>query len=187
MKMGSLFWEGHTTNMIWVWENNFSGAGNAASKRWSKMQEMKHNQRGTALTCALLCGLHVCKQHMGKHGSYDPRFAAGLPEILEFQASCDWGKICPWNIPGISLNSPRRPPKRSRKVELRRAKSTPDSDTVEKYPDTPLISIPILVKSMPSSRQKVAFTQPTRITIWLPFVSQYFCRSIRVRGRWDTP
>ena len=42
-------------------------------------------------------------------------------------------------------------------------------------------------KSMPSSRQKVVYTSPICIAIRLPFVSRYFCRSIRVRGRWNTP
>ena len=41
-------------------------------------------------------------------------------------------------------------------------------------------------KSMPSSWQKVADTLPICITIQLPFVSRYLCRSIRVRGRWNT-
>ena len=40
---------------------------------------------------------------------------------------------------------------------------------------------------MPSAWQKVVYTQPICITIRLPFVSRYFFRSIRVRGRWDTP
>ena len=40
---------------------------------------------------------------------------------------------------------------------------------------------------MPSSWQRVVYTPPICITIRLPFVSQYFSRSIRVRGRWDTP
>ena len=40
---------------------------------------------------------------------------------------------------------------------------------------------------MPSSWQKVVYTPPICITIRLPFVSRYFCRSIRVRGRWNTP
>ena len=30
-------------------------------------------------------------------------------------------------------------------------------------------------------------TPPICITIRLPFVSRYICRSIRVRGRWNTP
>ena len=41
-------------------------------------------------------------------------------------------------------------------------------------------------KSMPSW-QKVVYTPPICIAIRLPFVSRYLCRSIRVRGRWDTP
>ena len=41
--------------------------------------------------------------------------------------------------------------------------------------------------NMPSSWQKVVYTPPICITIRLPFVSQYFCRSIRARGRWNTP
>ena len=42
-------------------------------------------------------------------------------------------------------------------------------------------------KSMPSLWQKVVYTPPICITIRLPFVSRYFCGSIRVRGRWATP
>ena len=42
-------------------------------------------------------------------------------------------------------------------------------------------------KSMPSSWQTVPYTPPICIAIRLPFVSRYFFRSIRVRGRWDTP
>ena len=42
-------------------------------------------------------------------------------------------------------------------------------------------------KCMPSLWQKVVYTPPICITIRLPFVSRYFCGSIRVRGRWDTP
>ena len=42
-------------------------------------------------------------------------------------------------------------------------------------------------KCMPSSWQKVVYTPPICITIRLPFVSWYFCTSIRVRGRWNTP
>ena len=41
-------------------------------------------------------------------------------------------------------------------------------------------------KSMPSW-QKVPCTPPICIMIRLPFVSRYFFRSIRVRGRWNTP
>ena len=40
---------------------------------------------------------------------------------------------------------------------------------------------------MPFSWQKVVYTPPIYITIRLPLVSRYFCRSIRVRGRWNTP
>ena len=42
-------------------------------------------------------------------------------------------------------------------------------------------------KSMPSSGQKLVYTPPICITIRPPYVSQYFCRSIRVRNRWKTP
>ena len=43
-------------------------------------------------------------------------------------------------------------------------------------------------KSMPSSWQKVGYTPPIGITIHrLPFVSRYFGKSIRARGRWNTP
>ena len=41
-------------------------------------------------------------------------------------------------------------------------------------------------KSMPSSWPKVVYPPPICITIRLPFVSRHFCRSIRVRGRWNT-
>ena len=58
---------------------------------------------------------------------------------------------------------------------------------VKKYRDTPPISMVYFCKSMPSVWQKVVYTPPICITIRLPFVSRYFCGSIRVRGRWDTP
>ena len=70
---------------------------------------------------------------------------------------------------------------------LRRVKSTPDPDTFEKYRDTPPISMAYFCKSMPPSWQKVVYTPPICITIRLPFVSRYFCKSIGVRGRWNTP
>ena len=72
-------------------------------------------------------------------------------------------------------------------LKFRRVKSTPDPDTFEKYRDTPPISMAYFCKSMPPSWQKVVYTPPTCITIRLPFVSRYFCRSIRVRGRESTP
>ena len=58
---------------------------------------------------------------------------------------------------------------------------------VKKYRDTPPISMAYFCKYMPSLWQKVVYTPPICITIRLPFVSRYFCGSIRVRGRWDTP
>ena len=58
---------------------------------------------------------------------------------------------------------------------------------VKKYRDTPPISMAYFCKCMPSLWQKVVYTPPICITIRLPFVSRYFCGSIRVRGRWDTP
>ena len=58
---------------------------------------------------------------------------------------------------------------------------------VKKYRDTPPISMAYFCKCMPSLWQTVVYTPPICITIRLPFVSRYFCRSIRVRGRWDTP
>ena len=67
---------------------------------------------------------------------------------------------------------------------VRRVKSTPDPD---KYRDAPPISIAILFQSMPSSWQKIADTPPICITIRLPFVLLYFCKSIGVRGRSNTP
>ena len=45
----------------------------------------------------------------------------------------------------------------------------------------------LFCKRMPSSWQKVVHMPPICITTRLPFVSRYFCRSIRVRGRWHTP
>ena len=45
----------------------------------------------------------------------------------------------------------------------------------------------IFTTSMPSSCLKIAYRPPSCITIRFPFVSCYFCRSIRVRGRWNTP
>ena len=66
-------------------------------------------------------------------------------------------------------------------------KSTPDPDTFEKYRDTPPISIAILLQKYALLLQKVVYTPPICIAIWLPFVSRYFCRGIGVRGRWDTP
>ena len=71
--------------------------------------------------------------------------------------------------------------------KITRVKATPDPDTFEKYRDTPPISMACFCKSMPSSWQKVVYTPPICITIRLPFVSRYFFRSIRVRGRWNTP
>ena len=54
----------------------------------------------------------------------------------------------------------------------------------KRYRDTPPISMAYFCKSMPSLWQKVVYTPPICITIRLPFVSRYFCGSIRVRGRW---
>ena len=56
---------------------------------------------------------------------------------------------------------------------------------LKKYRDTPPMAY--FCKCMPSLWQKVVYTTPICITIRLPFVSRYFCGSIRVRGRWDTP
>ena len=58
---------------------------------------------------------------------------------------------------------------------------------VKKYRDTPPISMAYFCKCMPCLWQNVVYTPPICITIRLPFVSRYFCGSIRVRGRWDTP
>ena len=53
------------------------------------------------------------------------------------------------------------------------------------------IDLPFLLlcfcKTVPSFWPKVVCTPPICITIRLPFVSRYFYRSIRVRGRWSTP
>ena len=41
--------------------------------------------------------------------------------------------------------------------------------------------------TMPSFWLEVLYTSPICITILLPFILGYFCRSIKVRGRWNTP
>ena len=72
--------------------------------------------------------------------------------------------------------------------KFRRVESTPDPDTFEKYRDTPSVSIArCFCKSIRLLLAEVVYTPPICLTIRLPFVSRYFCRSIRVRGRWDTP
>ena len=86
-------------------------------------------------------------------------------------------RTLPWNFIAILSAPPRL---------VRRVESTPDPNTFEKYRDTPPISMAYFCKSMPSSWQKVVYSPPICIAIRLPFVSRYFCRSIRVRGRWDT-
>ena len=65
---------------------------------------------------------------------------------------------------------------------VRRVESTPDPDTLEKYRDTPPTSIAILLQ-----KHALFLAESSIYTIRLPFVSRYFCRSIRVRGRWNTP
>ena len=57
----------------------------------------------------------------------------------------------------------------------------PDPDAFEKF------LLRYFCRTMLSFWQKVAYTPPSCIKIRLPFVSQYFCRSIRVRGPWNTP
>ena len=58
---------------------------------------------------------------------------------------------------------------------------------MKKYRDTSPISMAYFCKCLPFLWQKVVYTPPIYITIRLPFASRYFCGSIRVRGRWDTP
>ena len=59
---------------------------------------------------------------------------------------------------------------------------------LQKYRDTPPISIVILLQKYALLlTESSIYTPPICITIRLPFVSRYFCRSIRVRGRWNTP
>ena len=71
---------------------------------------------------------------------------------------------------------------------IRRVESTPDPDIFEKYRDTPPIFIAILLpKYALLLAESSIYTPPICIAIRLPFLSRYFCRSIRVRGRWDTP
>ena len=69
---------------------------------------------------------------------------------------------------------------------IRRVTSTPDPDTSEKCRGTPPISIAMLLQKHTLLRllaESVIYTTPICITIRLPFVSQYFHRGIRVRGR----
>ena len=69
-----------------------------------------------------------------------------------------------------------------------RVQSTPDPNTCEKVSRYTSHFYGIyFCKCMPSLWQKVVYTPPICITIRLPFVSRYFCGSIRVRGRWNTP
>ena len=72
---------------------------------------------------------------------------------------------------------------------LRRVKLTPDPDTFEKYRDTPSISIAILLLQEYALllAESSEYTPPIYITIRLPCVSRYFCRSIQVRGRCNIP
>ena len=70
---------------------------------------------------------------------------------------------------------------------FRRVTSTPDPDTCEKYRVTPPICAILLQKYALLLAESSRYTPPICITIRLPFVSRYFCRSIRVRGRWTTP
>ena len=72
--------------------------------------------------------------------------------------------------------------------EFRRVESTPDPNTFEKYRDTPPISIAILLQKYALLlAESSIYTPPICIKIPLPSVSRCFCRSIRVRGRSDTP
>ena len=69
-----------------------------------------------------------------------------------------------------------------------RVKSTPDPDAFEKCRDTPPVSIAVLLQNYALLLAVAAVhTPPMCITIRLPFLSRYFCRSIKVRGRWNTP
>ena len=72
--------------------------------------------------------------------------------------------------------------------KLRRVESTPDGPRYfRKYRATPPISIAILLQKYALLLAEVVYTPPICITIRLPFVSRYFCRSIKVRGRWHAP
>ena len=68
---------------------------------------------------------------------------------------------------------------------FRRVKATPAPNTFEKH-RSPFPSR-YFSKSMTSSWQKVIFSPPICTTVRLPLVLRYFCGSIRVRGRWNTP
>ena len=96
-------------------------------------------------------------------------------------------------FPRSDLPSRKLPPKigrncMSRSQKIRRVTSAPWPRYFWK---SIAIHLPFLSryfgKSMPSSWQNVLYTPPICITIRLPFVSRYFFRSIRVRGRWNTP
>ena len=67
-------------------------------------------------------------------------------------------------------------------------KSLTDPDTLENYRDTPPISSAMLLQKYALLlAESSIYTPPICVTIRLPFVSRYICKSIRVRGRWNTP
>ena len=59
-------------------------------------------------------------------------------------------------------------------------------DTFEKYPDTPPISIAILLQKYVLHLAESSKNTTNLYHDTAPIVSQYFCRSIRVRGRRNT-
>ena len=94
------------------------------------------------------------------------------PQIFAEKRRLSQKPVCP--IQFVPFNSTLKP--------------TPDPNTFEKYRNTPPISIvSCFCTSTPSSWQKVVHTSPICITIRLPFVLRYFCKSIWVRGRRNTP
>ena len=63
----------------------------------------------------------------------------------------------------------------------------PDPDTSEKYRDTPPVSVARLWQNYALFLAEGSIYTTNLYPIRFPFVSRYFCRSIRARGRWDTP
>ena len=75
------------------------------------------------------------------------------------------------------------------KIDLRRVQSTPDPTLSLKFHDAPPTFIAIFLQkyALPLAESRKNKTPPICIAIRLPIVSRYFCRSIRVRDRWNTP
>ena len=72
-------------------------------------------------------------------------------------------------------------------LTIRKMKSKSDTDTFEKYRDTPPISIAILLQKYALLLAESSIYTTNLYHDTPPIVSRCFCRSIGVRGRWNTP